>query len=229
MRITTPLRRTAGVAAALGAAGALVAGCGGSSSGALSTVTNAGATGKATTNAAAGATTGGSGGSMGAMNMGSQATQSGKATAVNGIKPIPTQTLASTTWQGMSIKAMAMTAIPFVVFDGTRERMMKVPKHASFHLMVMLDDAQSHYPIPYSTVWATFRKNGKVVYDERQWPMISKYLGPHYGNDVSLPGAGRYQVTLLISPPVSARHVEYKNVWLKPHRVNLTFNWNPKS
>ena len=39
--------------------------------------------------------------------------------------------------------------------------------------------------------------------------MISRYMGPHYGNDVHVPGAGTYQLSLLVSPPVSARHVEY--------------------
>jgi hypothetical protein len=41
--------------------------------------------------------------------------------------------------------------------------------------------------------------------------------------------AGKYQLSLLVSPPVSARHIEYENVWLKPHRVNYTFDWNPRS
>jgi uncharacterized protein involved in high-affinity Fe2+ transport len=93
--------------------------------------------------------------------------------------------------------------------------------------MVMLSDAQTGVAIPYAGVWATISKAGKVVYDERQWPMISRYMGPHYGNDVSVPGAGTYQLSLLISPPVSARHVEYQNVWLQPHRVTLTFHWKP--
>jgi uncharacterized protein involved in high-affinity Fe2+ transport len=116
-----------------------------------------------------------------------------------------------------------------VIFDGTRERMVKPGPKTSFHLMVMLSDAHTGVAIPYATVWATIKKAGKVVYDERQWPMISAFMGPHYGNDVSLPGAGSYQLSLLISPPVSARHLEYQNVWLKPHRVNLTINWRPTS
>jgi uncharacterized protein involved in high-affinity Fe2+ transport len=57
--------------------------------------------------------------------------------------------------------------------------------------------------------------------------MISEYMGSHYGNNVTLPGAGHYELSLLVSPPVSARHVEYKNVWLKPHRMNFSFNWKP--
>lgn len=163
--------------------------------------------------------------SMAGMNMGGSS--STVAPTVNGVKAVPTQTLASTSWQGMSIKAMAMTPVPFVIFDGTSERMVKPTPQTSFHLMVMLSDAQTGVAIPYATVWATITKGSKVVFDERQWPMISRYMGPHYGNDVSLPGAGAYQLSLLISPPVSARHVEYQGVWLSPHRVTLPFHWTP--
>lgn len=143
------------------------------------------------------------------------------------LKPVPTQILGTATWQGMKITAQATTPVPFVVYDGTSERLVKPPSHSSFHLMVMLSDAQTNVPIPYATVWATITKAGKIVFDERQWPMISRYMGPHYGNDVTLPGAGSYQLSLLVSPPVSARHVEYQDVWLTPHRVTFTFPWKP--
>ena len=162
--------------------------------------------------------------SMAGMNMsGSSSSTKG----FHGLKPVPTQVLGHGDWQGMKITAQAMTAVPFVIFDGTKERMVKPPRHSSFHLMVMLNDAQTNVPIPYATVWATISKAGKVVFDERQWPMLSRYMGPHYGNDVRLPGAGNYRLTLLISPPVSARHVEYQHVWLHPHRLSFTFHWKP--
>jgi hypothetical protein len=167
-------------------------------------------------------------GSMAGMSMGSSTTPD-KGMEVNGVKPVPTQPLATATWQGMRIQARAMTAVPFVVFNGTKEQMIKPPPKTSFHLMVMLNDSHTGVAIPYAGVWATISKNGKVVSDERQWPMISAYMGPHYGNNVSLPGAGNYQLSLLISPPVSARHIEYENVWLEPHRVNTSFHWKPVS
>jgi uncharacterized protein involved in high-affinity Fe2+ transport len=219
------LRRAVCLAAILGAAGAVLAGCGGSSS-ALSTVTHASATTPgATTNAAAVGAMAGMKGMAPSAKQISKEYGSGK--AVDHIKPIPTQVLATAKWQGMKIQAMAMTPVPFVIFNGQKERMVKPPKHTSFHLMVELSDSRSHFPIPYAGVWATFHRNGKVVYDERQWPMISEYIGPHYGNNVELPGPGHYTISLLISPPVSARHVEYKNVWTKPHRVTYSFNWKP--
>lgn len=140
-------------------------------------------------------------------------------------KPVPTQNLGTATWQGMEILAQATTPLPFVVFDGTTMKTVKPPKHASMHLMVMLSDQHTGMPLPYASVWATIRKAGKIVYDERQWPMLSRYMGPHYGGDVALPGKGSYRLTLLISPPVAARHMEYDKVWLKPHRVTIPFNW----
>jgi hypothetical protein len=149
------------------------------------------------------------------------------ASTVAGLRVVPTTTLASTTWQGMRITAQARTALPFIVYDGTSEQEIKPSHDSSFHLMVMLSDAQTGVAIPYASVWATIAQRGKVVYDERQWAMISRYMGPHYGNDVTLPRSGTYMLSLLVSPPVAARHMEYANVWLKPHRVNFTFRWQP--
>jgi hypothetical protein len=166
---------------------------------------------------------------MVSMNMSSTTPGTTVAPVLKGIKPVPTQILASAKWQGMSITAEAMTAVPFVVFNGTQEKEIKPGPKTSFHLMVMLSDAQTHVPIPYASVWATITKGSKLIYDERMWPMISRYMGPHYGNNVSLPGAGDYKLSLLVSPPVSARHIEYQNVWLKPHRAKFTFHWRPAS
>ena len=166
---------------------------------------------------------------MAGMNMGSGSSTSSGSVSVDGVKPVPTQLLGSATWQGMKISAEVTTPLPFVIYNGTSEQMVKAGPKASFHLMVMLSDAQTGVAIPYASVWATIRQKGKIYYDARQWPMISKYMGPHYGNDVSVPGAGSYQLSLLVSPPVSARHVEYQKVWLHPHKVNLTFHWSPPS
>jgi hypothetical protein len=165
---------------------------------------------------------------MAGMSMGA-GSASTKGMTVNGIKAVPTQLLASATWQGMRIEARTVTAAPFIVFNGTSEQRINPGPKTSFHLMVMLNDSHTGVPLPYAGVWATISRGAKVVYDERQWPMISAYMGPHYGNNVSLPGAGDYKLSLLISPPVSARHVEYQNVWLHPHRVNVNFSWKPLS
>ena len=160
--------------------------------------------------------------SSGGMNMGTSATSGASA---GGIKPVPMQQLGVADWQGMKITADAMTPVPFIVYNGTTSQEIKPAKNTSFHLMVQLNDAQTGVAIPYASVWATVTKGSAMPFDNRLWPMISRYMGPHYGDDVSLPGAGTYTLTLLVSPPVSARHVEYQNVWLKPHQVTFTFHW----
>jgi len=137
--------------------------------------------------------------------------------------------LGQAKWEGMTIEARTSAPATFVLFDGTAQQLVRPTPKDSFHLMVTLADSETNYAIPYSSVWATIRKGGKIVFDERLWPMISRYMGPHYGNNVELPTAGLYHMTLLVSPPVAARHLEYKGLWLKPHRVNLTFRWVPKT
>jgi uncharacterized protein involved in high-affinity Fe2+ transport len=180
-------------------------------------------------------TAGGSAGmdGMSGMDMGSgpaptsSAAASAEAAAAGVVNPVPTQQLGTAVWQGMRITADAMTPVPFLIYNGTTMQEVKPAKNTSFHLMVTLSDAQTNVAIPYASVWATITQGSKTPYDESLWPMISRYMGPHYGNDVALPGAGAYQLTLLISPPVSARHVEYEDVWLKPHKATFTFHWKP--
>jgi hypothetical protein len=212
---------TLAVAALLLVAGTLLSACG-TSSRTLSTTAHA----AAATNPAAPSAMGQMSG--GAASMGGSGSASGASGgAVDGVTPIPTQTLGSADWQHMKIMAQARTAVPFVVDDGTSEKMVKPSERTSFHLMVMLSDDRTNYPIPYASVWATIRRGSKIVFDERQWPMISEYMGPHYGNNVTLPGPGTYRLSLLVSPPVSARHVEYAHIWQQPHRVSFTFRWHP--
>jgi uncharacterized protein involved in high-affinity Fe2+ transport len=164
---------------------------------------------------------------MSGMDMGSTPAATSSGAAAGGIQAVPMQGLGTMTWQGMKIAADAMTPVPFLIYNGTSMQEVKPPKDVSFHLMVVLSDTQTNVVIPYASVWATIKQGSKTVFDESLWPMISRYMGPHYGNDVSLPGAGTYDLSLLISPPVSARHLEYQDVWLKQHTATATFDWKP--
>jgi uncharacterized protein involved in high-affinity Fe2+ transport len=218
-------RRGLAPVAVAGLTALLAAGCDNSGSAAA----------KSTMPMSATSTAGGSTGmdGMSGMDMGSgpvptsSAAASAEAAAAGVVNPVPTQQLGTAVWQGMRITADAMTPVPFLIYNGTTMQEVKPAKNTSFHLMVTLSDAQTNVAIPYASVWATITQGSKTPYDESLWPMISRYMGPHYGNDVALPGAGAYQLTLLISPPVSARHVEYEDVWLKPHKATFTFHWKP--
>jgi uncharacterized protein involved in high-affinity Fe2+ transport len=219
---TTDRRGALRLAGPLALAGALV-GCGTAGS---TAVTGAGST--ATGDSAD--MNGMSGMSMGTTPAPtSSAAASAEAAAAGDVNPVPTQQLGTAVWQGMRITADAMTPVPFLIYNGTAMQQVKPAKNTSFHLMVLLNDAQTNVAIPYASVWATITEAGQTPFDESLWPMISRYMGPHYGNDVALPGAGTYQLSLLISPPVSARHLEYQDVWLTSHKVSFTFHWKPTS
>jgi hypothetical protein len=182
---------------------------------------------RTTADAGSGSMTSGSGG------MSSMGVSSGSSVpSVNGIKPVASQLLASTDWQGMRIQARTMTPTEFLTYKGPATGTgtwteVKPPKGSSFHLMVMLSDARTNEVIPYATVWVTIKRAGNVVYDSQQWPMISEYMGFHYGNNITLPGAGHYTMRIVINPPLIDRHVEYRDIWLKAHAVNVAFNWSP--
>jgi hypothetical protein len=211
------LRHAAPIAVATGLAALLITGCG-SASPAASADAKPG-TAMPTSSSATGIS------GMSGMSPTPSATATGA--LADGIKAVPMQVLGTATWQGMKITADAMTPVPFLVYNGTSMREVMPAKNVSFHLMVLLNDAQTGVVIPYASVWATIKQGVKTPFDGSLWPMISRYTGPHYGDDLSLPGAGTYQLTLLVSPPVSARHLEYQDVWLKPHTVSFTFHWKP--
>ena len=225
------LRHVARIAVAPFAAAGLaiaLAGCGSASSAASAGASPGTA---AADNAAASSPASGSGGMSGMAGMDATASPAttGSGASAGGINAVPMQVLGTATWQGMKITADAMTPVPFLIYNGTSMQEVKPAKNVSFHLMVLLNDAQTGVVIPYASVWATIKEGAKTSYDGSLWPMISRYMGPHYGNDVSLPGAGTYTMSLLVSPPVSARHLEYQDVWLKPHTVTFTFHWKPVS
>jgi hypothetical protein len=150
---------------------------------------------------------------------------------VNGIKPVAYKAIATTYWQGMKIEAMTTTPTSFLIYNGDgKYGEIKANRHESFHLMVMLSDEHTGALIPYASVWATIHTAaGKLVYNDQQWPMISAYMGSHYGNNVTLPGPGRYTLKLLISPPEVARHLEYAHVWKTEHTVTEAFTWKPST
>ena len=65
------------------------------------------------------------GGSMAGMNMGAQLERPARRSRSTGSSRSRPRCSATADWQGMKITAQAMTAVPFVIFDGTNEQMVK--------------------------------------------------------------------------------------------------------
>lgn len=135
--------------------------------------------------------------------------------------------LGQETWEGMTIAVAMSQPTRFTLFMGDQRREVNPTPDDDFHLMAVLSDEETGERIPYSTVWVTVLDvDGKVVFDERMWPMISRSMGTHYGVNVGLPQSGSYTVRLQVGPPQAARHPEYADRWLGPHRYEMNLQWD---
>ena len=124
------------------------------------------------------------------------------------------KSLGSKTWQGMKVELASAEPAAFDVFQGDQTKKVRPEPDDSVHLMAILSDAKTQERIPYAECWVTITdSDGKIVFDERMWPMISRDMGTHYGINVPLPQSGKYDVELRVGPPQAARHPEYSDVW----------------
>jgi uncharacterized protein involved in high-affinity Fe2+ transport len=88
--------------------------------------------------------------------------------------------------------------------------------------------------IPYLTIDYTIKKIGSDWHQSgRLLPMTAKD-GPHYANNVKMPGPGKYTVTFRYAPPVTngfLRHVDAETgvpTWWPPFTETFTFTYPQK-
>jgi Fe2+ transport protein len=170
-------------------------------------------------------------GSSGSMSdMTGMSSMSGHTNAsVNGVKAPRSRLITTSYWQGMRIQTRSANPMSYYMPASKALRKISPPAGSSFYMMVMLDDEHTSEAVTYAPVYATIKSSsGNVVYSGRLEPTISAFEGPYYGNNVKLPRAGHYTLTVRIDPPHQARHLEYQHVWLHPHTVTEHFVWSGK-
>jgi uncharacterized protein involved in high-affinity Fe2+ transport len=59
--------------------------------------------------------------------------------------------------------------------------------------------------------------------------MIGMGMGLHYGDNVTLPGAGHYTATLVVGPPAIGRHQDVATRWNATTKFSIPFDWTPES
>jgi uncharacterized protein involved in high-affinity Fe2+ transport len=95
---------------------------------------------------------------------------------------------------------------------------------ATHHLEVKAFDVLSKAPIPYMTIKATVSKlDGGPVLTVEVPPMIGSAF--HYGDNVALPGKGRYRVELDIRSPQLMRYVTAKERWTAAPKLSFDFDY----
>ena len=135
------------------------------------------------------------------------------------------RTVARTEQDGMLVEVVAMEPEEFTVREGGRTIRHRPSARDDAHLMVTLTDAASGERIPYSSVQIALSRDGRRVLDTRLWPMMSRHVGMHYGENVALPDAGRYDAVLTVGAPEVARHREVADRWTRPLRIAFTLDW----
>jgi hypothetical protein len=92
----------------------------------------------------------------------------------------------------------------FWTVTGNRTKKVTIENGDSLHLMVSVWDPETNiYPMDANPT-ITVSKNGDSVTTVSPWTMLSQNMGFHAGDNVPLPGAGDYSVTVDV-PPTSAR------------------------
>jgi len=95
---------------------------------------------------------------------------------------------------------------------------------ATHHLEVKAFDVLSKAPIPYMTIKATVTKlDGGQVMTVEVPPMIGSAF--HYGDNVALPGKGKYRVELEIQPPPLMRYATAKERWTAAPKLSFEYEY----
>jgi hypothetical protein len=134
--------------------------------------------------------------------------------------------LGSATAGDRKIELDASDATTFTVPEGGRFVTHRPRKGENAHLMLMLSDIETGERLPDATI--TLRvldAAGKVVSSGPQYPMFGMGMGMHYGDNVTIPKAGRYVAQLVVGPPMIGRHGDVAKRWTTTVRAEIPFTW----
>ncbi|MFB6206002.1 MAG: iron transporter, partial [Haloglomus sp.] len=92
----------------------------------------------------------------------------------------------------------------FWLVDGASANRVSIEDDDTVHLMVSAWDAATGVAVPAASPSVTVTSGGSPVAARTLWRMLSQNMGFHYGDNVTLDGAGDYEVTVEFGP-VGAR------------------------
>lgn len=132
-------------------------------------------------------------------------------------------TLAESETQDLAIELHAMPPELFYVSEGDDFRPQRPSAEDSAHLMVSLSDKESGVRLPEATVTVRITDEaGGTAFEGPLYPMVGRGMGLHYGENVQLADAGRYEVELVIGPPRVGRHRAVQSAWNETTRITQT-------
>jgi len=87
----------------------------------------------------------------------------------------------------------------FWTVTGSTKTRVEVTESDSMHLMVSVWDPETGIVLPRQPA-GTLLDDGEPVEHYQLWSMLAQQMGYHFGNNVSLPGEGEYQVRVDLDP-----------------------------
>jgi len=114
----------------------------------------------------------------------------------------------------------------FWLVDGDRTNMVAVADEDSVHLMVSVWDGETGRVLPSSSATLAVTREGEPVLDRPMWPMLSQRMGFHYGDNVSLPGDGAYEVTVRFGPVGTRRSGAFREAFGERVAVTIPFEYS---
>lgn len=134
--------------------------------------------------------------------------------------------LGSTSAGDRKVELDVSEPVTFSVHEGERLVEHAPRKGENAHVMLLLSDARSGDRLPDATITLRITDEaGKVVSSGPQYPMIGMGMGIHYGDNVTIPKAGKYVAQLVIGPPRIGRHSDVTDRWNTTTRASIPFRW----
>jgi len=93
----------------------------------------------------------------------------------------------------------------FWTVTGTTTNKVTVGEDDSLHLMPIVWHDEAGIVVPDVNPTISVGQDAEDVAEVSPWPMLSQPMGFHFGDNVTLPGEGRYDVTVSVGEPGSRR------------------------
>jgi len=109
---------------------------------------------------------------------------------------------------------------------GSRRTKVVVRPEDSLHLMASVWDTATETVLPVDLSAEITDEAGETK-TTNLWPMLSPNMGFHYGDNVALPGAGDYEITLEVGPLQTDRTEPFSGQFRDRRSATMTVHFDP--
>jgi len=108
---------------------------------------------------------------------------------------------------------------------GTNQSKVVVQSTDSLHLMATVWDTETETVLPLDISTEISNDDGQVS-STTLWPMLSPNMGFHYGDNVTLPAEGQYDITLSVGPLQATRSEPFENRLTESKSATMSFTFD---